>query len=41
MTEPMTLSAAQIETFAAIYDGNYRPVQPLNDRLLGRDGWVR
>ena len=37
MTEPMTLSAEQIATFAAIYDGNYRPVQSLNDRLLGRD----
>ena len=37
MAEPMTLSEAQIEAFSAIYDGNYRPVQPLNDRLLARD----
>ena len=37
ITEPMTLSPAQIEAFAAIYDGNYRPVQALNDRLLVRD----
>ena len=34
MAEPMTLSEAQIEAFSAIYDGNHRPVQPLNDRLL-------
>ena len=37
MADPMTLSAAQIEAFGAIYDGNYRPLQPLNDRLLTRD----
>ena len=34
MAEPMTLSEAQIEAFSAIDDGNHRPVQPLNDRLL-------
>ena len=37
MTEPMSLSEAQIEAFRAIYDGNYRPVQPVNERLLFRD----
>ena len=37
MTEPMSLSEAQIKAFRAIYDGNYRPVQPVNDRLLTRD----
>ena len=37
MTQPVTLSAAQIATFNALYDGNYRPVQPLNDRVLVRE----
>ncbi len=37
MTEPMPLSQNQIEAFRAIYDGNYRPVQPPNERLLTRD----
>jgi len=34
--EPLTLSAAQIDAFAAIYPNNYRPVQPLGERLLRR-----
>ena len=34
MTEPVTLSAKQIAAFSAIHDGNYRPVQPLNDRVV-------
>ena len=37
MTTPMTLSPAQIETYSALYGGNYRPVQPLNERILFRD----
>ncbi len=37
MTTPVTLSPAQIETFSALYGGNYRPVQPLNERTLFRD----
>lgn len=36
LTEPLTLSAAQIETFAAIFPNNYRPVQPLGRRVLLR-----
>ena len=36
LTELLTLSAAQIETFAAIYPRNYRPVQPLGERILRR-----
>ena len=36
LTEPLTLSAAQIEAFAAIFPNNYRPVQPLGDRVLVR-----
>ena len=34
--EPLTLSAAQIEAFAALYPNNRRPVQPLGERLLRR-----
>jgi carbonic anhydrase len=37
MTEPVALSAVQIVTFGALYPGNYRPVQPLGQRTLGRD----
>lgn len=37
MTEPGTLSAAQIATFGAIHPRNFRPVQPLNRRTLGRN----
>ena len=36
LTEPLTLSAGQIEAFAAIFPNNYRPVQPLGDRVLVR-----
>ena len=34
MTEPVYLSTAQLETFGAIYDHNFRPVQPINDRAI-------
>lgn len=39
LAEPVELSAAQIVAFRALYDGNYRPVQPLNVRtfLTGSD----
>lgn len=36
LTEPLTLSAGQIEAFAAIFPNNYRPVQPLGERDLVR-----
>jgi len=32
--EPITLSADQIAAFTAIFQGNNRPVQPLNDRTV-------
>jgi carbonic anhydrase len=34
---PVELSATQIEAFVAAYDGNARPVQPLNERTLEMD----
>ena len=37
MIEPVTLSAAQIAAFGALYPRNFRPVQPLNRRVPGRD----
>lgn len=37
MTDPVTLSAAQIAAFGALYPRNFRPVQPLGRRTLGRD----
>ena len=37
MTEPVTLSAAQIAAVGAIYPRNFRPVQPRNRRTLGRN----
>lgn len=37
MTEPVALSAEQIASYGAIFSGSYRPVQPLNGRLLMRD----
>lgn len=37
MTEPVTLSSAQIAAFGALYPRNFRPVQPLGGRTLGRD----
>ena len=36
LTEPLTLSAAQIDAFAAVYPNNRRPVQPLGERVLRR-----
>ena len=32
MNNPIKLSSSQIEMFKAIYDNNYRPIQPLNKR---------
>jgi len=32
---PMTISAKQLEAFKKLYDHNYRPVQPLNGRMVG------
>ena len=32
--QTVTASAAQLATFAAIFDHNYRPAQPLNDRVV-------
>lgn len=37
MTEPMTVSAAQVEAFASIFEMDARPVQPLNDRVITED----
>jgi carbonic anhydrase len=34
MATPVELSAAQIAAFQALYDHNYRPVQPLNERTF-------
>jgi len=36
LTEYLSLSAEQISAFAAFYPNNYRPVQPLGDRVLVR-----
>jgi len=36
LTETLTLSAGQIEAFAAIFPNDYRPVQPLGERVLVR-----
>ena len=41
MSEPVTLSAAQIAAFGALYAHNFRPVQPLGRRTLGRDRGTR
>ena len=41
MTEPVALSAKQIEAFGAIFANNARPVQPLNERALRRDAEAR
>jgi carbonic anhydrase len=32
--EPLSVSVGQIEAFAAIYPNNYRPVQPLGERVV-------
>ncbi|MBC8170887.1 MAG: carbonic anhydrase family protein, partial [Anaerolineae bacterium] len=37
LTEPVTLSAAQLEAFGTIFELNARPVQPLNTRDLLAD----
>lgn len=37
LTEPLTMSQAQIAAFAAIHPHNFRPVQPLGDRVLLRE----
>ena len=34
MAKPVELSAAQIAAFKELYDGNFRPVQPVNDRTF-------
>lgn len=34
LNEPIELSQAQIDAFTAIFDDNYRPVQPFNDRTF-------
>lgn len=34
MAEPVELSAAQIAQFTAIYNNNFRPVQPMNERYF-------
>ena len=36
LTEPLTVSVAQIDAFAAICPDNRRPVQPLGERVLRR-----
>jgi carbonic anhydrase len=40
MSEPVSLSAEQIAAFAAAYEGNNRPVQPLNGRELELDSTI-
>lgn len=37
MIRPIEMSAEQIAAFTAIYDGNYRPVQPVNGRTILAD----
>jgi carbonic anhydrase len=37
MTTPVHLSADQIDAFKALIEGNARPVQPLNDRVVASD----
>lgn len=37
LTTPIEMSAAQIETFRSVINGNNRPVQPLNERELRVD----
>ena len=37
MIHPVELSGEQIAAFQAIYDGNHRPVQPVNDRTILAD----
>lgn len=37
MTEPLEVSANQLAAYTQIYEGNNRPVQPLNDREVVED----
>jgi carbonic anhydrase len=37
MTTPVDLSSAQLSKLEGLFEGNNRPVQPLNDRLLVED----
>lgn len=37
MTEPIQLSEAQLAAFTAIFEGNNRPVQALNERTVNED----
>ena len=41
MTEPVTLTAAQTAAFGGLFPRNFRPVQPLGRRALGRDRGTR
>jgi carbonic anhydrase len=34
LSQPVELSAAQLEAFRKLYKGTYRPVQPLNGRAI-------
>jgi carbonic anhydrase len=38
-TTPVRVSEAQLEAFAAVYDHNYRPVQPVGKRKVLTDDW--
>jgi carbonic anhydrase len=37
MTTPVELSSAQLSKLESLFEGNNRPVQPLNDRSLIED----
>ena len=37
MTEPLGVSADQLAAYTQIYEGNNRPVQPINDREVVED----
>ena len=34
LSKPVGLSAGQLQAFRVLYKGNFRPVQPLNGRVL-------
>lgn len=36
MNEPVALSGAQVEAFRRLYEGNNRPLQPLNGRIVSQ-----
>jgi carbonic anhydrase len=38
LAQPIQMSLEQIEAFRAVFDGNYRPVQPLSGRTVSRGG---